>query len=102
MSDSAHTPHISPTATDQESLEYASEIAHNLVGGTYRSVPSYELRLAKAVIRLEEQLEALERAARSYRTLVLPYLDSPEEVGAAEELDYYLSRASSPASRPSE
>lgn len=57
-------PHISPTATDQESLEYASEIAHNLVGGTYRSVPSYELRLAKAVIRLEEQLEAAQRTAQ--------------------------------------
>ncbi len=64
MSDSKQ--HFVPTATDQESLEYASEIAHNLVEGTYRSVPSYELRLAKAVIHLEEQHTALARAARQY------------------------------------
>lgn len=65
-----------------------------------REMQDVVLHLREELEALQEQLRGLECAARSYRTLVLPYLDSPEEVGAAEELDYYLSRGSNPASRP--
>lgn len=79
-------PHISPTETDRESLAWALEVARNLMDGVYPNVPSYEMPLAVALLRLEEQFDSLRSDYALLRGTLLQIEDMPVRIQLGNKL----------------
>lgn len=77
----ASSPHRNLPEENTEALE----IAHGLVEQRYPSVPSYEMKLAYALLSLEEQLEAERSKVEVLQHIVDGYPNLKEQLESAQE-----------------